>query len=107
MLETRPATASATSTSKSNKRPQVKEVSPKKMSSKPELKEMTFSPSKLKKETVPKVDEMQYSMKDKMFIPSTYSIRDEQTSVERNVQSRDDQGPVRTFRNKLIIDILV
>ena len=107
MLETRPATASVTSTSKSNKRLQVKEVSPKRMSSKPELKELTFSPSKLKKETIPKVEEMQYSMKDKMFIPSTYSIREEQATIERNAQSRDDQGPVRNYTNVLIRDILV
>ena len=94
MLETRPGTASITTASKSNKRLQVKEVSPQKIESKPKAKEMTFSPSRLKNKTVTRLDEMEYSIKDKTLVPSTYSIRDEHgtaSSIERNIQSKGDQ----------------
>jgi centriolar protein POC1 len=83
LVEVRPSTASVTTT-KSNKRLTVSKEnrpsSPTKYESKSEFKEMTFSPTKSKKDAtggIKKVDEMAYSIKDRGFLPTGYSQKED------------------------------
>jgi len=110
LTEVRPSTASITTT-KSNKnlntaKESVRQASPSKIETRADFKG-TFSPSK-SKQSVKKVNEVSYSVKDKTFVPANFTVKEEDGKLKasspqkQRYQSTTQSAPQDQFdQNKL------
>jgi len=110
LTEVRPSTASITTT-KSNKnlntaKESVRQASPSKIETRADFK-ATFSPSK-SKQSVKKVNEVSYSVKDKTFVPASFTVKEEDGKLKasspqkQRYQTTTQSAPQDQFdQNKL------